>query len=198
MKKFRFKHIKFRQINTNELSEKILLINLYITQALVLLLGIVIIAFQRENEMIPLFYAPENLSFLWYGGSLAAAVLLADFAIAKFVPEEVTYDGGINEMIFRNRPLWHIGLLTFVIAVCEELLFRGAIQFQFGPYWTSIVFAFIHFRYLRHWLMTGLVFSISYGLGWIYEETGTLWAPITAHFLIDFIMGCMIRYRRET
>jgi CAAX amino terminal protease family. len=42
-----------------------------------------------------------------------------------------------------------------------------------------------------------MVFSISYGLGWIMEYTGTLWTPILAHFLVDFIMGCIIRFRRE-
>lgn len=100
-------------------------------------------------------------------------------------------------MIFGNRALWHIALLSLIVSICEEVLFRGAIQAAWGPYWTSILFAAIHIRYLQHWLMTGLVFSISYGLGWIYIQTGTLWTPIFAHFLIDFVMGCILRYRRE-
>jgi len=50
---------------------------------------------------------------------------------------------------------------------------------------------------LQHWLMTGLVFGISYGLGWIYIQTGSLWTPIAAHFIIDFVMGCLLRYRRK-
>jgi membrane protease YdiL (CAAX protease family) len=106
--------------------------------------------------------------------------------------------GGVNDRIFRSRAVWHIAVISLVVAICEELLFRGAIQHAIGPYWTSIVFAAIHVRYLRHWIPTGLVFSISYGLGFIYEESGTLWAPIIAHFAIDFIMGLIIRFRRES
>lgn len=131
------------------------------------------------------------------GVAFAVVVLIVDVLISNWVPPEVTDDGGINELIFKNRPLWHIIVLSFVVAFCEEWLFRGAIQASWGPYWTSILFAAIHIRYLQHWLMTGLVFGISYGLGWIYIQTGSLWTPIIAHFMIDLIMGCIIRYRRE-
>ncbi len=106
-------------------------------------------------------------------------------------------DGGINEMIFKNRPLWHIIIITLMVGICEELLFRGAIQYAFGPYWTSILFAAIHFRYLRHWIPTGWVFVSSYALGYIYIESGTLWAPILCHFMIDLISGLIISLRRE-
>jgi membrane protease YdiL (CAAX protease family) len=133
---------------------------------------------------------------LW-GLSLAGIVLLFDVLVSRWVPEEVTDDGGVNEKMFRRRPLWHIALLSLVVSLCEETLFRGAIQHAWGAYWTSILFAAIHFRYLRHWLMTGLVFGISYGLGWIYNQTGTLWTPVLAHFVIDFAMGCIIRYGKE-
>src|SRR5690606_2987972 len=113
-------------------------------------------------------------------------------------PEEYQDDGGVNDRIFANRPIWHIALISLVVAFCEELLFRGAIQFAIGPYWTSIVFATIHVRYLKHWIPTGLVFSISYGLGWIYIQTGSIWAPIIAHFVFDFVMGLLLKYRRES
>lgn len=107
-------------------------------------------------------------------------------------------DGGINEMLFRNRPVWHIAIICVIVSVCEELLFRGAIQHGLGPYWTSIIFALIHVRYLRHWIPTGWVFLSSYALGYIYIQAGTLWAPIVCHFLIDFISGLVIKFRRGT
>jgi membrane protease YdiL (CAAX protease family) len=124
-------------------------------------------------------------------------VLGIDLLISRWVPKEVTDDGGINQMLFGNRPVWQIAALSLVVAVCEEVLFRGAIQYAWGPYWTSILFAAIHIRYLQHWLMTGMVFGISYGLGWIYEQTGSLWTPIAAHFVIDFAMGCILRFSKE-
>jgi uncharacterized protein len=196
MKKFDFRNIRFRKVSVHELDEKLLLLNVYITQALTLLLALLIILFQKQSLFQLLAWPKDSSIWLW-GAALAAAALLVDVVISRFVPEEAADDGGINRMLFRFRPLWHIILLSFVVAVCEELLFRGAIQHAWGAYWTSILFAAIHVRYLRHWVLTGIVFSSSYGLGWIYMQTGSLWAPIFAHFLIDVIMGCIIRFRRE-
>lgn len=195
MKKF-IRHFKIQRVNLDEVDDRFLLINLYVTQLIVLVAAVVIMLFQKP-DIGAMFSFHAGSRILVWGICFAAAVLVVDLLISSRVPPEVTDDGGINEKIFRNRPLWHIALLSLVVAFCEELLFRGAIQASWGPYWTSILFAAIHIRYLQHWLMTGLVFGISYGLGWIYIQTGSLWTPIAAHFLIDFIMGCILRYRRE-
>ncbi|AFC29858.1 abortive infection protein [Paenibacillus mucilaginosus 3016] len=198
MKKFNFKlkDLKFRRVDVHELDDRMLLVNLYMTQGLVLLIAAVIMLFQKPS-LGSLFSIDNPGTILIWGGSFALIVLAADLLISRWVPPEVTDDGGVNKMIFGNRALWHIALLSLIVSICEEVLFRGAIQAAWGPYWTSILFAAIHIRYLQHWLMTGLVFSISYGLGWIYIQTGSLWTPIFAHFLIDFLMGCILRYRRE-
>ncbi|ULL15534.1 CPBP family intramembrane metalloprotease [Paenibacillus sp. H1-7] len=196
MKKFDFKPFKFRKLSIDEMDDRFLLINLYVTQLIVLLLGVIIMLFQKPS-LSAMFSIKGGYWILLWGAAYAAAVLIVDILISRWVPPEVTDDGGINDMLFKNRPLWHIAVMSFIVAFCEELLFRGAVQAAWGPYWTSILFAAIHIRYLQHWLMTGLVFGISYGLGWIYIQSGSLWAPIAAHFVIDFVMGCIIRYRRE-
>lgn len=197
MKKIKFKSFKLKKVNIQDLDDRTLLLNLYFTQFLSLFIGLFILFFQKQNPL-HLFDLPQGYNFIVWGAGLAVAVIVVDVLISRWIPEEATDDGGINEIIFKNRPLWHIAVISFVVAVCEELLFRGAIQHAFGPYWTSILFAAIHIRYLKHWIPTGLVFSISYGIGWVYVHTGTIWTPIAAHFLIDLVMGCIIRYRRET
>lgn len=196
MKKFNFKRFKIQKVDVHSLDDKMLLLNLYLTQLAVFIAGSIIVLFQKPS-ITAMFSLKQGIYIPIWGVVFAAVVLLVDVLVSRWVPPEVTDDGGINEMIFRNRPLWHIAVLSLIVAICEEWLFRGAIQASWGPYWTSILFAAIHIRYLQHWLMTGLVFSISYGLGWIYIQTGSLWTPIAAHFVIDFIMGCIIRYRRE-
>ncbi|WEK55659.1 MAG: type II CAAX endopeptidase family protein [Candidatus Cohnella colombiensis] len=196
MKKFDFKNIKVRKVTVDQLDDRMLLVNLYSTQILTLIIGFVWVLFQGRN-IFQLFSIPTNYEFLIWGVGFALVVLGVDLLISRFVPEEVSDDGGVNERIFGNRPLWHIALISLIVSICEELLFRGALQHAIGAYWTSILFAAIHVRYLRHWIPTGLVFAISYGLGWIMMTTGTIWAPIVAHFLVDFIMGCIIRFRRE-
>jgi membrane protease YdiL (CAAX protease family) len=196
MKKFNFRRLKLQKLDISTIDERTVILNLYMTQLLVLLTGGIIMFFQKPS-FSQMFSLDKGMYLALWGVGFAAVVLIVDLLISNWVPPEVTDDGGINDMIFKTRPLWHIILLSFVVAFCEEWLFRGAIQGSWGPYWTSILFAAIHIRYLQHWLMTGLVFGISYGLGWIYVQTGSLWTPIAAHFVIDLIMGCIIRYRRE-
>ncbi|EXX91460.1 abortive infection protein [Paenibacillus darwinianus] len=197
MKKIDLKNIKIRKVTVDELDDRMLLINLYATQALTFVIGLIWIFFQRQNP-ISLWNIPPGMAFVYWGIGLGAAVIAVDLLLSRWIPDEAADDGGVNDRLFRNRPVWHILLISFVVSICEELLFRGAIQHSFGPYWTSIIFAAIHVRYLRHWIPTGLVFSISYGLGWIYVQTGTLWAPVLAHFAVDAIMGLIIRFRRES
>jgi uncharacterized protein len=196
MRKFDIRKIKIRKVNVDQLNDKMLLANLYLTQALTLIIGIAWVLFQGRNPF-PLLKLPQTGQFALWGAGLAFLVLLFDLGISRFVPEDASDDGGVNERIFGSRAIWHIAVISLVVSLCEEILFRGAIQYAIGPYWTSILFAAIHIRYLRHWIPTGLVFSISYGLGWIMIHTGTLWAPILAHFLVDFVMGLIIRFRRE-
>ncbi|WP_217592724.1 type II CAAX endopeptidase family protein [Cohnella sp. GbtcB17] len=196
MPKFDIKNIKLRKVTVDELSDKLLLVNLYATQALTVIIGLAWVFFQGQN-ILEIFRIQGSLSFLYWGAGLAALVVAFDIGISRWIPDEAKDDGGVNERIFRNRPLWHIALICAVVSVCEELLFRGAMQHAFGPYWTSIIFAAIHVRYLRHWIPTGMVFAISYGLGWLLMYTGTIWAPIFTHFLVDLTMGIIIKYRRE-
>src|SRR5690606_14381142 len=154
----------------HEISDKLLIANLYVTQGLTLLLAMILFLFQLRNPIEASIYVGGLTPLLW-GAGFAIVVLLTDILVDVVVPKHLLDDGGINEKLFRARPLWHIAIIAAVVAICEELLFRGAIQPMMGPYWTSILFAAIHFRYLRHWIMTAMVFGISYGLGWMVDVT---------------------------
>ncbi|GIO58988.1 lysostaphin resistance A-like protein [Paenibacillus cellulositrophicus] len=196
MKKRKWKLPKIQQAKPEQLNDRLLLINLYITQGLTLLIGLVWILLQRRNPLA-LFQLQHPGQVVAWGLGLAAVMFAVDFLVSRITPEEVMDDGGINNMLFQRRPVWHIIVISAVVAVCEELLFRGAVQHAFGPYWTSILFAVIHVRYLKHWIPTGWVFLSSYGLGYIYIHSGTLLAPVLCHFMIDCVSGLVIRFRRE-
>jgi membrane protease YdiL (CAAX protease family) len=196
MKRIDWNRFKLKPIDVDQLDDRTLLLNLYVTQAVTILIGITVLLFERVNPLRLFAPAQPERIALW-GLAFAAVVLLSDVLVSHWAPKDAVDDGGVNDKLFARRPLWHIALMSLVVALCEETLFRGAVQHAWGPYWTSVLFAAIHFRYWRHWLMTGLVFSISYGLGWIYMQTGTLWTPVLAHFAIDFVMGCFIRYGKE-
>ncbi|MEX2460956.1 MAG: CPBP family intramembrane glutamic endopeptidase [Paenibacillaceae bacterium] len=196
MKKWNLGKFKLKTVNMDEISDRTLLINLYITQLLTVILGTIILLFQRNNIIHQMQYSSVGTILLW-GVGYAGVFLGVNMLLSRFVPDDVSDDGGINEKLFGKRPIWHILAISTIVAICEEVLFRGAIQYALGPYWTSILFAAIHIRYLQHWIMTALVFGVSYGLGWIYIRTGSLWTPIMAHLVIDFVMGCIIRFRKD-
>jgi membrane protease YdiL (CAAX protease family) len=177
----------------DQITDKVLLLNLYLTQALTLIVALIILYFQNRNP-IDLFNVTTWEQVLIWGGLFAVGVVIMDIGVSYIVPEHLTDDGGINERLFANRSIWHILVIALVVAFAEELLFRGSIQHAIGPYWTSIIFTAIHIRYLQHWVMTGLVFVTSYGLGWLVIQTDMLMTAVAAHFLIDFILGCIIRY----
>ena len=77
--------------------------------------------------------------------------------LMKIFPKRYWDDGGINEKIFQEGSRLEIVFLCLVIAILEEVLFRGIIQTEFGFVMASILFAIVHYRYLKKPL---LLFSI--------------------------------------
>ena len=137
---------------------------------------------------------PSNLSRSFiYGGIFAFIVVIVDVLLSWNLPKEMFDDGGINEKLFKNMPIWHIFIITNIVGFVEELLFRGAIQPLLGVWFTSLIFALIHFRYLKKIVLILVTFSISIGLGLITEHTGSWFSAYIAHMLIDFILGIFIR-----
>jgi len=82
---------------------------------------------------------------------------------------------------------WKLILLCVVPAVCEEIFFRGFCQTSLEARWgrlpallvTAFMFALLHGMpwYLHLYFMLGLL------LGWVYQVTGVLWAPIVCHLI---------------
>jgi membrane protease YdiL (CAAX protease family) len=73
-------------------------------------------------------------------------------------------------------------------SIGEEFLFRGVLQAEVGWIAAAIFFAALHFvpnRRFIAWPLFALVVGLM--LGWLYDFTGNLWAPIIAHFLINFV-----------
>jgi hypothetical protein len=78
--------------------------------------------------------------------------------------------------------------LALSSALGEELLFRGAIQAEVGIIITSVIFGMLHLGpggQVSSWTvwtaMAGLL------LGWMYQATGNLWAPILSHFIVNLV-----------
>jgi len=88
-------------------------------------------------------------------------------------------------------------LLAFASGVAEEAFFRGALQPRVGLVAASVLFALAHVpatRPLRAWTALALVAGV--GLGALFEATGNLVAPVTAHVAIN-ALGLLDLARRR-
>ncbi len=77
--------------------------------------------------------------------------------------------------------------VSLTAAITEETFFRGFLQNRIGLIAASVLFGFAHIGYGT---VTQVVFPFVYALvfGWLYKKTGTLVAPMVAHFAYDMIV----------
>jgi membrane protease YdiL (CAAX protease family) len=58
----------------------------------------------------------------------------------------------------------------------------------------SLLFALIHFRYVKKPLLLATVLLFSFCLGWLYIRTGSLAAPVIAHFIINALPALIYKW----
>jgi hypothetical protein len=84
-KKFDIRKIKIRKVKVDEIDDRMLLINLYATQVLTLIIGIIWLLFQHQN-LLAVMAPPRSLDAVWWGLGLAAAVVAIDLLISRWYP----------------------------------------------------------------------------------------------------------------
>ncbi|SDL65437.1 CPBP family intramembrane glutamic endopeptidase [Sediminibacillus halophilus] len=167
---------------------------LYLSQLLFLLLacGLSLWLFPSIHYWLALVSWNEG-DFLFYGIIPGLIIVMIDVMLMKWLPEQAFDDGGLNKKIFTNSSIAEILLIALIVAVSEEALFRGVLQTELGYLTASIIFALVHVRYLtKPYLLLSIVL-ISFYFGWLYELTGNLLVTIAAHFVVDFILGILLR-----
>ncbi|MCT8138849.1 CPBP family intramembrane metalloprotease [Anaerobacillus sp. CMMVII] len=181
-----------------KMTDREILLNLYITQLFMLVVALVVgwYLFESWSDFFRLFKWDPFYIFVLGGGS-AVLIILFEMVLEKYLPKSMLDDGGINERVFQNRSVLHIILLVTVIAFAEEILFRGVLQTHFGIIPASILFAFIHVRYLSKIVLFVITVCLSFYLGWLYLITENLLVPIFTHFTIDLVLGCILRFRKR-
>lgn len=81
-----------------------------------------------------------------------------------------------------------IVILALASSVGEEVLFRGALMPWLGIWIQAAVFAMLHVGPGKRFLpWTGMALVMGVGFGELAVQTGTLAAPIAAHFVINFL-----------
>lgn len=180
-----------------KISDEDLKKSLILSQLLFLMLSLILSLFLFENifDWFDYFHLHPR-EIIYYGVIPGVFIVTIDIILIKYLPQRYYDDGGMNQKLFQNRSIGDIFQLTLLIAISEELLFRGVLQTTFGYVIASIVFALVHFRYLKKPVLLISVLLISFYIGYLFEITGNLFVTITAHFIVDFLLGLMIRFRK--
>lgn len=89
-----------------------------------------------------------------------------------------------SRLDFAQFRWWDCVWLSVLAAGPEEILFRGAMQPVFGLIITAVIFGALHAvtkLYFVYATLAGLL------LGLLYQINETLWAPMAAHFAVDYL-----------
>jgi len=179
-----------------DLTDKELVINVYLTQTIMFVIAVIsgFFVFNEWSDFTQLFEINVTLIFL-LGGGVALFVVALDLILERILPNNWLDDGGINERVFRNLTTPQLFFLCGVVAFAEELLFRAVLQTAFGLIVASVIFALIHIRYLDKPVLFLNVCLASFLLGALFHLTGLIVVTIFTHFLVDFLLGLIIRNR---
>jgi len=190
--------MRSQQEKIKNMSDRDLRFNLYITQALILFVCIILSYWLFDDiDSFLAMWQWKPLSIVLFGGGVALVIILIDYVAMRVFPESWFDDGGINERMFRGLSIPHLLGVTLLIGTCEELLFRGILQTHFGLVAASVMFAVLHVRYIAKPFLFSFVLVISIAFGYLFAYTGNLLVTIFAHFLVDFVMGLYMRRKNE-
>ncbi|MBY7143469.1 CPBP family intramembrane metalloprotease [Virgibacillus sp. NKC19-3] len=179
------------------MSDKELKKQLLLSQFIFLFIGLILSIFLFRNISEWLLYFDWDLNeMLYYGVIPGLIIVLVDVWLMVVLPKHYYDDGGINERVFKNQSIAYIFILSLIVAISEEILFRGVIQTTFGYVFTSVLFALVHFRYLKKPVLLISVLFVSFYIGYMFEITGNLLVTIVAHFTVDFLSGLLIRFQK--
>ena len=91
---------------------------------------------------------------------------------------------------------WYDLLLVAIVAgIGEELLFRGVLQPLIGKLWSNVLFGLLHLITLPYALLAGLIGGY---LGWLFDQSENILAPIITHGLYDFLAFLVVAREYRT
>jgi len=81
-----------------------------------------------------------------------------------------------------------VAALALLSGIAEEAFFRGALQPRVGFVWASLIFGAVHFiprPEFRLW--TAFAMAAGFLLGFLFEASGNLVAPVVAHVAVNAV-----------
>jgi len=125
-------------------------------------------------------------------------LLATRWAIRQLNPDLLNTHEFLTILTRPETPIaWSVMVIAAAVVMApigEEILFRGLLQSMLRRYmgrpWIGIVLASILFASVHMTVPDSLpaLFALSIALGYSYERTGRLWAPIMIHMLFNAVM----------
>lgn len=130
----------------------------------------------------------SNILFGFSAGiGLIFIVIILSLLFQHFGLEEENMDWIKNLISVQNA-----FILGLSAGICEEILFRGALQPKFGIVLTALLFAFLHIQYPALWMLF-VIFVIGLILGYVRKITNTTTA-IIVHSTYDVVQMLMLYF----
>jgi len=126
--------------------------------------------------------------------AVIAAALLTSPLGRRIPPFERIYRK-VKEILdrpLRDFSVVDILLLAGAAGIGEEILFRGVLQQLAGIYLAGVIFGLLHALTISYFILATLM---GLYLGWLFDATGNLLAPIMVHWLYDAAALYFLRMR---
>lgn len=134
-------------------------------------------------------------------GIASIALLLFGVVLTFIIPSNYIDD---TNKTYQDGTLSSLIIFMFLVALFEELLFRGIIQNLFfvytGHQWvailsTTVLFLVFHIQYFKKPMMLLNITIPSLVFGWVYFKTNNLLVPVFVHSIMNLGTTIMFKYK---
>lgn len=144
-----------------------------------------------------LYFTKKNIGYSIFIGSVSALIILFVLAVIFYILMHIGYtppDNPLSENIAEILTVPLVILIPLFSSISEEIFFRGFLQPKLmdlttpliGIIITSILFGFAHLAY-QNPLQIIIPFFIGLIFGFLLIKTKNILAPISAHYIFNFI-----------
>jgi uncharacterized protein len=174
----------------------------FFLEGALLLVGIVWIGLAQLNLHYQFFLTPKLFAVGVVGGLALASSGFVIFFLGKLAHDKIKWITNLRQIVDKELAPLFTGLRfidIFLIALssgfCEEAFFRGILQTETDLFTASVVFGLVHLPNLKYFPYGLWAFAAGLFLGLLFQATGSIYVPMLAHGISNFISICYMRYR---